>query len=405
MRFIFNSIRIWATRLVIGMGISCGLVYAAEPELEVLAVFTGDNGTSPGALVQKPNGNLYGTTKSGGQYDMGTIFVIEPNNEMQTLVTFNGSNGAQPCPRLIWGPDGYLYGTTKNGGTNGVGTVYRLSPDNKLETLASFNQTDGSGPQSDLVVERDGSIYGCTEKGGAYDQGTIFVIDRNRQLKTLFSFSDGMGRFPQGLNRGPKGQFYGATREGGDSNCGTIFTISPRGDLKRIYSFTAAEEDEDHSHLTESSEGSFYGTSYNGGQNNLGTIYSISPEGVLTWVLSFKEGMGAHPGPDLVEWNNGYFYMDDLIQNMQDKPNQTQWVGSDFCGTTATGGEFGNGTIFRTTKDGRLKTLISFTGLKGNHPGASPNSLMAGADGNLYGTTGAGGPSDKGTIFRFRLPN
>jgi uncharacterized repeat protein (TIGR03803 family) len=80
-----------------------------------------------------------------------------------------------------------------------------------------------------------------------------------------------------------------------------------------------------------------------------------------------------------------------------------QWAGDNFCGTTAGGGANGFGTVFRMGDDGTLVTLVAFTGSKGTDLGDSPNSLVPGQDGNLYGTTIAGGYHGEGTVFRFQL--
>ena len=382
-----------------------GMVLRAEQQLETLASFNGDNGSTPGAIVQSEDGSFYGTASGGGKSGLGTIFKIAPNQPMETVVHFDGPNGANPSPRLVVAGDGYIYGTTKAGGVHDMGTVYRLSPQGILQTIASFDHSNGSEPQSDLIVESDGSVVGCTIRGGGSDKGTVFTIGPDHQIKTLVNFSGDNGAFPQGLSRTADGKLFGSTSEGGHCDCGTVFTLNSRHEFVTVCSFENTEADVPHGHLLQSSEGNFYGTSLNGGRQNQGTIYSISPDGVVSHLEDFTPDTGAHPGPDLVEWKNGYFYMQKLFDNSRVKTTAVQWMGANFCGTTTTGGEHGNGTIFRITANGRLAPIISFTGTQGINMGSAPNSLMAGADGNLYGTTASGGPSDKGTIFRLRLPN
>ena len=68
-----------------------------------------------------------------------------------------------------------------------------------------------------------------------------------------------------------------------------------------------------------------------------------------------------------------------------------------FTATTYSGGEAGKGTVFRTTTDGTLTTLESFTVANGAQPWAR---LALGTDGNFYGVTYAGGKSGWGTTFR-----
>ena len=66
-------------------------------------------------------------------------------------------------------------------------------------------------------------------------------------------------------------------------------------------------------------------------------------------------------------------------------------------GTTAQGGTNAQGTVFRMTTNGALTTLIAFNSTNGANPYAS---LVQGADGSLYGTTGNGGDQGLGTVYR-----
>ena len=66
-------------------------------------------------------------------------------------------------------------------------------------------------------------------------------------------------------------------------------------------------------------------------------------------------------------------------------------------GTTAFGGQYSNGTIFELSGGG-AGTLVNFDGTNGD--GAWPYAgLIAGTDGNFYGTTFAGGIGGNGTVY------
>jgi len=66
-----------------------------------------------------------------------------------------------------------------------------------------------------------------------------------------------------------------------------------------------------------------------------------------------------------------------------------------FYGTTYNGGLYGKGTIFKLQTDGTESVLWSFgSGTDDQNPYAG---LIADAQGNLYGTTTAGGLDGKGT--------
>lgn len=67
-------------------------------------------------------------------------------------------------------------------------------------------------------------------------------------------------------------------------------------------------------------------------------------------------------------------------------------------GTTETGGTYGAGTIFKVDKNGKETVLHSFAG---GSDGANPFAgLVLDSAGNLYGTTGNGGASSVGTVFK-----
>jgi uncharacterized repeat protein (TIGR03803 family) len=93
-------------------------------------------------LVQATNGNLYGTTYTGGANAGGTVFKITPDGTLTTLYSFCSqsgcADGSGPYAPLVQATNGNLYGTTGNGGSNGDGTVFKITPSGKLTNLYNF---------------------------------------------------------------------------------------------------------------------------------------------------------------------------------------------------------------------------------------------------------------------------
>src|ERR1700747_1396597 len=126
-----------------------------------------------------------------------------------TLASFDGSNGKFPGSQLVQGLDGNLYGTTDTGGPILNGVVFRIPPKGTLTTVYSFcaqiHCYDGSGPSA-LMLARDGIFYGLTGSGGAKGvykdggDGTFFKITPTGALTTLHDFclSCGEGAIPYG---------------------------------------------------------------------------------------------------------------------------------------------------------------------------------------------------------------
>ena len=81
-------------------------------------------------LIQDSSGNLYGTTESGGNSAPGVAFELTLSGTETVLYDFQreGTDGYYPYAGLVEDSDGNLYGTTLSGGTAGVGTVFEVSP-------------------------------------------------------------------------------------------------------------------------------------------------------------------------------------------------------------------------------------------------------------------------------------
>ena len=195
----------------------------------LLFSFRGTNGANPrGTLAGGSNGVFYGTTESGGVSNMGTVFRYSTNGQFTTLWHFTGQpDGRFPRAGLIFARDGQLYGTTSSGGTSDNGLIFRTATNGAKTNLYSFQWgPDGGAPYAPLMQGTDGALYGTTTYGGTFGNGVIYRLATNGQFTSLWSFTGGAegGSTQAGLVQAGT-WFYGTT----PLNNGTIFrfTMAP----------------------------------------------------------------------------------------------------------------------------------------------------------------------------------
>ena len=159
--------------------------------------FSSADGGNGAGIVQAANGNLYGATFLGGTNNYGTVFKMDTNGTtLTTLYSFaHASDGAYPVGGVIQSADGNLYGTTSSGGTScgtdGCGTIFEIGTNGTtLTTLHRFGPgIDGAVPYAGVIQAADGDLYGTTVYGGASALGTVFKIGTDRSTRiTLHDF-------------------------------------------------------------------------------------------------------------------------------------------------------------------------------------------------------------------------
>ncbi len=347
-----------------------------------------------------------------------------------SLLSFNGTNGAYPYyVYLVQGTDGNLYGTASYGGVNNGGTVFKLTTAGKLTTLYNLcsmeSCADGSQPAAGLVLASNGYFYGTTVSGGANGQGTVYRITAAGKLSPLHSFNNTDGANPYvGLIQATNGNLYGTTSGGGIDGLGSIFEINPVRTFRSLHSFAPGDGEYPDARLVQGTDGLFYGTTY------LSWVFKITAAGKLTTVVPTTQGSG--PTGALIQATNGKFYgttsaggaYNDggtvfemtpggvastiynfcLLSNCADGETPlaglVQATDGNLYGTTSAGGANSGGTIFKITTAGKLTTLYSFCSQTGCTDGASPyEGLLQATNGTLYGTTYSGGTDDFGTVY------
>lgn len=288
----------------------------------------GDNqdGAYPGVgLTRGPGDVFYGMATSGGQNRSGTLFEITASGAFTVLHTFsaldsNGNNedGAYPLRTIVIGANGNLYGTTRIGGentctltSNGCGVAWTMERSgNDFKVLHQF--TPAEGHPASLLQAQDGLFYGCTVwpatslNGTALPSGTMYrMAPSGANFDVLYTFSqtnsggentDGADCYEPLVETEP-GVFYGAANYGGNNGNGVVFRyrLSDPNTVSIVHDFSAVNAAGDNSdgaypdgRLTPGSDGTLYSNANNGGTNGTGVIYAIRPDGSFKVLHAFS---------------------------------------------------------------------------------------------------------------------
>jgi uncharacterized repeat protein (TIGR03803 family) len=161
-----------------------GIVYKLSKtgKLTILHSFQGgttDGCNVLGTLFMDKDGTIYGTTSSCGTSNLGTVWKLTKNGKETVLHSFAGgaSDGEYPLSGVIVDANGDLYGTTSTGGSSNVGTIYKVSKAGKETVHHSFNGTDGKFPYGSVVQNSAGTLlFGAAQNGGSIGYGTVWKI-------------------------------------------------------------------------------------------------------------------------------------------------------------------------------------------------------------------------------------
>ncbi len=329
---------------------------------------------------------------------------------------------------LIQDADGNFYGTAQN-------QIFQVTPDGVKTFLAGpSNMNDGSNLFGAVLRGMDGYLYGTSQSGGTNGGGTVFRVGTNGSFTAICSFSMTNGSGPLSLVQAKDGSLYGVTFSGGNSGDGTVFKLTTNGFLTTLATFIGTNGAQPSS-LIFGNDGNLYGVTHSGGINSLGTAFKVMINGTTPTLISFPFPNNGYLPSTLIQGNDGYLYgLSEGISyfavqsyagamfRMTTNGNITLLAGlshtnlifpdpgynsliqasdGNFYGLTFGGYPTDKGSLFQVTPSGTVTTLVSFTGTNG----AFPSSLIQAADGNLYGLTQRGVSSNNfGALFRLSLP-
>jgi uncharacterized repeat protein (TIGR03803 family) len=203
-----------------------------------------DGSLPSGSLLMDSEGNLYGTTINGGpnggiSAGDGVVYKLAPSGQETVLYNFCSlagcADGKGPGSGVIRDSEGNLYGTTGSGGAHGKGVVFELAASGQETVLYNFcslaNCADGEKPGG-VIRDSEGNLYGSASDGPKQNPGNglVYELATSGSETVLCSFGsancpDGAG--PSGVIMDSEGNLYGTTGYGGTNGGGLVFKLEP----------------------------------------------------------------------------------------------------------------------------------------------------------------------------------
>jgi len=196
------------------------------------------------------------------------VFKLDPSGKETVLYNFTGgADGALPTSGLSVDREGNLYGTTASGGDSsssapgcfysffapGCGVLFKLDRTGKETVLYAFTGgTDGGVPYGGVVRDAAGNLYGTAQGGGDLGSsvclpagggcGVVYKLDPAGKETVLYAFTGlADGGYPAtglvsnaGNRDSTRYELFGTTVSGGDlgssvcpgTGCGVVFRIT-----------------------------------------------------------------------------------------------------------------------------------------------------------------------------------
>jgi uncharacterized repeat protein (TIGR03803 family) len=280
-------------------------------------------------------------------------------SKLQVLMSFGNLRGTDSGATPVADAAGNLYVTATLGGANGDGAVIELSPPAEGRTtwtrtvIHTFDGTDGQYADTGLIVDGAGNLYGGTEGGGSHGYGVVYELSPPAAGKTSWKE-----------------------------------TV--------LHAFDGADGFTPQASLIADTAGNLYGTTNDGGANGDGVVFEL-----------------IRPAPGRSHWKETVLHSFSGTDGMIPAAPLMQDAAGNLYGTTAQGGASGLGVVYELSPpvDGRNRwtatVLHDFDGADGQAP---VSSLVADAEGNLYGTAEFGGSHlcpqglNCGVVFELRRP-
>ena len=463
---------------------------------------TNDGENPVGNLLLAADGKLYGLTYNGGFQDKGTIFKVDPATDTYTKlkdmwVSWSApKSGQNTKSSLIQAPNGIMYGTTESGGnyppnySYAYGNIFKYDPTTNVATnLYGFsNDSLGKNPIGAPVLVGTNYLFCVTHQyyqiPGTYTQqphyylwrynisaGTAMVVDSiangiyndeimlnsnskiiitgkdynissavrfwefdpNTNIRTLLDTSNNLKYINKGLMQASNGKYYAgglfpdiATQAYSRAEGSMLEYDAANHNITEKFKFSEPIDGiNPEGDLFMASNGKMYGLTSKGGLYNKGVVYEFNPSNdSFTKLIDLDSLTGYEPKGSLMEASNGKLYGMTTRGGINsygavfelDTNNWTFTKKADFTSSIhSTRGRlveawdgnlyglcfYGYGKLFQyNISTGAITSKHTFS----NNDGTYPSGSLALADnGKLYGLTEDGGASyySHGTLFEY----
>ncbi|MCP1631859.1 choice-of-anchor tandem repeat GloVer-containing protein [Kerstersia gyiorum] len=316
------------------------------------------------------------------------------------LHAFKHESGAsQTVGSVHLGRDGKLHGLAE-------GLVWEMAVDGSGYTTYALpdgimtHQYGLPNMATSTVADQNGNIYGATYIGGGTSMGLMFRFDESGTASEVLA--------PTQVDRPAK--ISQATGNMAVDAAGNVYVLDRgssvgtglrEGAIKRLSADQSAftvvhqmtpETGSNAAVVIVGSDGWLYGVAGQGGDNNAGTIFRLRPNGADFQVLhhfTAEQGQPAQYRSVIPDYGSP--------RNAAGLAESGAWL----VGSTSMQGPHDNGALYRIRKDGTgFQILHGFDDAASQDGKIAAGGLVTGPDGNIYGTTAAGGAHGDGTLFR-----
>ncbi len=387
----------------VALMVLCSMQAAAGTE-QILHDFSSQRqGAWPYALVADSAGNIYGTTKEGGDYNLGTVYEFSPSTigrgTESVLHSFaGGADGSEPLA-IALDPEGNIYGMSDYGGacTNyECAAVFKLARNSSGQWVKSviyrFPSSLGYA-NTTLLVYNAGNLYGSvsySSNGGFVSVFELTPAGGTWTETTLYTFSEGPTNnyTINALAFDDAGNVYGTLSGSASAIYGLVFELtpssSPNWTEQTLHTFTGGASGSIPTGPLLISERSLFGTTLNGGEATCnsrvgcGVVYELSKGSGGQWtetvIFKFRgDNVDSPSSPSLGGFDdNGNLYGSSLTSGA----GTCGQCGSVFELTLASGGKWEETTLWAFSYQQQPSVYY-------------PEAVAVTAAGNVYGVAGA----------------